>query len=146
MNLSEARGVIEALANGVDPRTGEVVESESILESSEVVRALHTALSAIDTQMSRRRRESRARDKDAKRRRVWQPDEERAVLNRVAEGDSILEIASAHGRTSTAIAARLVRLGLATDRKAAYMLNFSHGAKAAGNGEPSNLKCGLQLD
>lgn len=109
MELNEARRVVEALAAGVDPRTGEVVGGDSVLESSMVVRALHVALGAIEAQI---RREASKTALPGNAGNPWTREEEMEVERRFKMGESAGEIARRHGRTKGAIIARLERLGL----------------------------------
>jgi DNA-binding NarL/FixJ family response regulator len=109
MELNEAKRVIEALAAGVDPRTGEIVGPDSVLESSQVVRALHVAMRVIEAQI---RREASKTALPGNAGNPWTPEEEREVLRRYKIGESAGEIARRHGRTKGAIIARLEKLGL----------------------------------
>ena len=46
MDISRAKEIISALAEGVDPTTGEVLSEDSVCNKGEVVRALYAVLSA----------------------------------------------------------------------------------------------------
>lgn len=108
MDLNEARQVIEALANGVDPRTGEVVEAESVLEAAMVTRALHAALQAIDARI---RREKSRQGLPSNAGRSWTREEDLELTRGFKLGESVRHLATSHGRTRGAIIARLERLG-----------------------------------
>lgn len=48
MEISEAIKVLQALANGVDPHTGEVFPPDSPYQNPQVIRALFLALRALE--------------------------------------------------------------------------------------------------
>ena len=48
MEIARAKEILAALAEGVDPTTGEVLPDNSVCNKGEVVRALYTALSSLD--------------------------------------------------------------------------------------------------
>jgi hypothetical protein len=48
MSPSDAKSVIEALANGIHPETGEVLSRESMFNSPNVIRALLESVKALD--------------------------------------------------------------------------------------------------
>ncbi len=64
MDPLTARRIIESLADGLDPFTGQGIGPDSPLQSPDVVRALQTALIALDKQIGRSERDA------AKRRRA----------------------------------------------------------------------------
>jgi hypothetical protein len=49
MSPNEAKSIIEALANGVDPETGEVLSAQSVFNNPQVIRALFIATNALDS-------------------------------------------------------------------------------------------------
>lgn len=48
MSPIEAKSIIDALARGIDPATGEVITSDSIFNQPEVIRALFVASKALE--------------------------------------------------------------------------------------------------
>jgi len=116
MDTIKARHILEALADGLDPTTGEGLAPGSPIESPEVIRALHVALDALDRQIKKRERDTAAPGNAGK---SWSPDEDAALAEAFDAGERLAEIASRFGRAEESIAARLVRIGKAPDRQAA---------------------------
>jgi len=116
MEAVTARHIIEALADGLDPTTGEGLAPGSPIESPVVIRALHVALDALDHQIKMRERGAAAPSNAGK---SWSPDEDTALAEAFDAGERLADIASRFGRTEESIAARLVRIGKVPDRQTA---------------------------
>jgi hypothetical protein len=56
MQLSEGVRILQALADGADPDTGEVFPTDSPYQRPQVVRALMAAVRALERQQERERR------------------------------------------------------------------------------------------
>jgi hypothetical protein len=125
MDLASARRIVEALADGVDPRTGEVLNPGSPLESADVVRALHVALAAIDNQVRNRERVSALASNAGK---PWDDEDDRELAELFDSGRPVADIATVFQRTHGSIASRLVRLGKARDRQSAFVANLHYSA------------------
>ena len=125
MNLLSAKPILEALADGVDPRTGEVLDPGSPIESAEVVRALHVAVAAIDREVRRRERASSLPENAGK---AWAAEQDDAVARLFDAGGTVAAIAKELQRTRGSIASRLVRLGRVADRQSAFVANL-HSAQ-----------------
>jgi hypothetical protein len=108
MDLATARRTLEALADGVDPRTGEVLSPGSPIESADVVRALHVAVSAIDHEARKQERKS-ALPSNAFR--PWNTKDDHTLSDLFDSGRSVADIANTFQRTKGSIASRLVRFG-----------------------------------
>jgi len=118
MDLGTAKQIIEALADGVDPRTGEVLNPGSPIESSEVIRALHAALVAIDNEARRRERKSALPDNAGK---AWNTEEDQALGDQFDSGRPVADIAKSLQRTRGSITSRLVTLGKVPDGQSALV-------------------------
>jgi len=131
MSPNEAKLIIEALANGLDPETGEVLSEQTILNQPKIIRALFIATHALDVLSEEKRHVTVVEDlsKKAKREKThpgnagkgWSNNEDNELLSSYNAGVSIKDIAAKHDRTVGAIAARLVRLGCIDERKDIYM-------------------------
>lgn len=121
MDLTAARRTIQAPADGVDPRTGEVLPSGSPIDSPDIVRALHVALAAIDGQLRTRTRNWLLPDNAGK---PWRDKDDDQLVQSFDAGRPVADIAVALHRTRGSIASRLVRLGKVPDRQAACVANF----------------------
>ncbi len=113
MELVQAKEILSALANGVNPMTGEILPDSDSCNQPSVVRALYTALSALEnkvTPLKARKYENSGKP--------WTPEENDQVVAEYQSGMSGAEIAKLHKRSTTAIAARLVHLGIISERDA----------------------------
>ena len=117
MSPLEAKKIIDALANGVDPETGEILPAQSTFNNPQVIRALFVSLKALDKAAKRVERDSSLPDNAG---RSWPDTEDKELLASFDAGTPVKEIAAQHGRTQGAIAARLIRLGKIKDRAEVY--------------------------
>ncbi len=109
MDDNKALGIVSALANGVNPQTGEVFDVDSPYQTADVIRALYVAVRALET-TTRTKVRARAR-LPANAGKPWTEQEDRELLEKFDEGTSIAELAKAHDRTAAGIQARLERHG-----------------------------------
>lgn len=117
MSPLEAKHIIEALANGIDPGTGEILNNQSIFNNPSVIRSLFIAVKALDNE---HKRVERAKELPDNAGRSWTENEDRELLSLFDSNASIKYIADKHGRTQGAIASRLVRLGRIKERADAH--------------------------
>lgn len=117
MSPQQAKIVIEALANGIDPETGEAFPGQSVFNNPQVIRALFVASKALDD-LGKKQQSQKALPENAGI--AWSEDEDRAVVAAFNESRPVSEIAAKHGRANGSIASRLVRLGCIAERKDAY--------------------------
>jgi hypothetical protein len=101
---------VSALANGVNPRTGEMFEADSPYQAADVIRALYVAVRALEMSNRSKVRNNRAR-MPANAGKPWSEKEDRELLERFEEGQSVAQLAQAHDRTIAGIQARLERHG-----------------------------------
>lgn len=117
MSPLEARTIIDALANGIDPETGEILPMQSTFNSPQVIRALFVAVTALDSATKRAERVKALPDNAG---RPWSEKEDQDLLALFDSGIPVKEIAQRHCRTLGGIASRLVRLGRIKERANAY--------------------------
>lgn len=110
MDDIKALGIVSALANGVNPQTGEVFDVDSPYQSANVIRALYIAVRALETTTRTKLRPSRAR-LPSNAGKPWTEDEDLELLEKFDEGMSIADLARVHDRTPAGIQARLERHG-----------------------------------
>ena len=103
MDIIRAREILMALADGVNPMTGEVLPPEDSCNQADVVRALHTLLDAIPS--------SKLKPQPLNAGKPWNEIEEVKLLDEFDSGMSVSTIAREHGRSKGAIESRLVALG-----------------------------------
>ena len=106
MNIDRAKEIVSALAEGIDPTTGEVLPEDSVYNKGEVVRALYTVLDRLETVNPKR-----SLPKNAGK--PWSADEDAKLRSCFESGMSKKELCAEFERTSGSISSRLVRLGLA---------------------------------
>jgi hypothetical protein len=101
--------VLKCLVEGADPVTGEALPPTPVLQQAEVQRALLSAIAALESDASRAQRRASLPGNIGQ---PWTQSEEQQLTAAFKAGEALPEIASRHGRTLTAIEARLERLGL----------------------------------
>jgi hypothetical protein len=113
MENSQAIRIVQALANGINPITGEAFPDASPYNDPAVIRALFQCLRALD-RLSQQDRVKRGFPENAGK--PWATDQDHLLVAAFDRGTSVSQMAREHGRTEGAIAARLVRLGRLSDR------------------------------
>jgi hypothetical protein len=111
MDKAKTIEVIEALANGIDPLTGELLPEDHLLQQPGIVRALFNAVSLLKS----------SKDADpglARQGSSWPADEDEQLKQAFANGTKIAQIAKDHQRTIGAIRSRLKKLGVINDGNA----------------------------
>lgn len=117
VDTAQAIGLIEALANGADPITGELLQGSSPYNNPQVIRALFQALKALEhIHEGGKRRRTLAPNSG----RPWADDEDRLLAEAFDGGVPLVDLAAKHSRTQGAIAARLVKLGRISKRAEAH--------------------------
>ena len=125
MTPSEARKILELLADGVDPETGEVLPGSSPYNSPMVIRALFAALNALNATPGQERRNPDLPPNSGK---AWSAAEDSEMLALFDAGVQVKEIAAKHSRTPGSIASRLVRLGRIKERSEVWVRNRESSA------------------
>ncbi len=96
--------VLKALANGIDPVTGELLPPDHCVQQAEVVRALFTAIELLKNNPTSQKR--------AKEGTKWTEDEDTLLKEGYSKNTSVSDLAKIHQRTYGAIRSRLVKHGL----------------------------------
>lgn len=112
MDIIKAREIVRALADGVDPATGELLPGESVYNSPDVIRALFTVLDATAPKVQPPNRNAG---------KPWNKIEDEKLIDEFASRLKISDIAKEHGRTYKAIESRLEHLGL--KKKSFWLFN-----------------------
>ena len=108
MDINRAKEIISALAEGIDPTTGEILPEESVCNKGEVVRAFYAILASLDTNNSKKKLPEKAG-------KPWTKDEEEQLKELYNSGLSKRYISNMLERTTGSITSRLSRLGLIND-------------------------------
>jgi hypothetical protein len=108
MEIQEALRIMRALADGVNPETGEGLGPDAICQDPPVVRAIHQAVRALEFMQDRERRK---RSWPAQSGKAWSRAEDQQVCEELRRGIDLHQMARTHNRTIGSIIARLVKLG-----------------------------------
>lgn len=116
IDLSRAAEILEALANGVNPETGEALESESVLNQPDIIRSLYTGLSLIKKAQFAAKFKTKAEkakpDSTPKNYgKLWRTEDQDLMVRQFRAGRSFDDIAHELGRTRDSIIKRLIESG-----------------------------------
>jgi hypothetical protein len=106
MELQEARAIVNTLAQGVHPGTGEVLPAASPYNDPQVIRALFEVVRALDD-----RQATAKRHLPPNAGKPWASDEDARLDAAFTSGADLKPLAQELGRTTFALEARLVKLG-----------------------------------
>jgi hypothetical protein len=108
MDAEKALIILSALANGVDPNTGEIFDVNGPYQTADVIRALYFGVSAVKALVPRPKR---AKNSSPRAGVPWTDAEDQQLLTHFNEGLDLAAIAVRHGRTVAGVQARLERQG-----------------------------------
>ena len=113
MEKQHALRILNALANGVHPATGEKFAADSPYQHPDTVRALFEAMRAVEggseaAAPAAERKPALPQSGSGSR---WSSEEEQRLASAFDSGQPVDALARAHNRSRAAIEARLVRLG-----------------------------------
>lgn len=108
MDIQVALGILRKLSDGVDPITGEVFPSGSPYQQPDIIRALFTAVNALEKIQGKN---VKSENLPANAGKPWNNEEDRILIERFDKGVPIEELSKEHNRTQGAITSRLVKLG-----------------------------------
>ena len=113
MEKQQAVKILNALANGVHPATGEVFAADSAYQHPDTVRALFEAVRAMEGSRPAHAAppERRTGDVPANTFVRWTPEEEERLAAAFDAGRTSAELAKLHNRSRAAIEARLLKMG-----------------------------------
>lgn len=112
MELEQTLKILNALANGVHPATGEQFAVDSPYQHPDTLRALYESIRLIEAAATApAARDQKSAAGPSKRGNPWTPEEEEELASAFDAGKSVDEIVRAHSRSRAAIEARLVKLG-----------------------------------
>ena len=104
MDISKAKEIIGALAEGIDPITGEILPPEHVCNNADVVRAFYALL-----QQGNAGKKEKNYENSGKR---WTDEEDELLKQLYDEGMKISEIQRKFMRSRGSIQSRLAKLGL----------------------------------
>ena len=125
MELQTARAIIDTLAQGIHPVTGEAMPPDSPYLAPPVIRALFTVSQALEAGASAPKKRERG-DLPANTGKPWSAEDDEALRAGFGAGTPTKDLAAALGRTRWAIESRLVKLGEMTLGGSAAAMARSH--------------------
>ena len=111
MEKEQALKILNALANGVHPATGEIFAADSAYQHPETVRALFEAVRALEGSRPATSADRNTGDMPANTFVRWTREEEERLAAGFDAGRTTAELAKAHNRSRAAIEARLLKMG-----------------------------------
>ena len=105
MDINRAKEILSALAEGVDPTTGEVLPEDSIYNKAEVIRAMYTILNCLETYKSKKGLPQNAG-------KPWSAEDDERLKVYFESGMTKKELCAEFERTTGSITSRLAKLGL----------------------------------
>ena len=109
MELQIARQIIDTLAQGIHPITGEAMPDDSPYNAPPVIRALHAVSRALEGMSAPPEAPARVRPPNAGK--AWSPQEDQALETAFDAGIPLKQVAQELGRTPFAVEQRLVKMG-----------------------------------
>ena len=106
MELQEARTIIDTLAQGIHPVTGEVMPADSPYNEPPVIRALFAVSGALEGKEGGARRHAPPNTG-----KPWSAEEDAKLNAAFAAGADLKPLAQELGRSAFALEARLVKMG-----------------------------------
>jgi hypothetical protein len=110
MELQIARQIIETLAQGIHPVTGEAMPDDSPYNAPPVIRALHVVARALDDAPAGPGERPR-RSPPPNAGKAWTGPEDAALETAFDAGIPLKQVAQELGRTAFAVEQRLIKLG-----------------------------------
>lgn len=104
MDINRAKEIIEALAEGIDPTTGEVLPNDNVCYKGEVVRAFYSVLESLDRKAKKNIPQNAGKP--------WSKDDDILLTQLYKEGLTIRRIAGKLGRSLGSIRSRIDKMGL----------------------------------
>lgn len=109
MDIIRAKEIISALAEGIDPTTGEVLPDDSVCNKGEIVRAFYAVLNHLNEKKP-------TKNMPANAGKSWTKEDEDLLVTLYRSGTTKRDICKTLQRTESGVAARLVHLGIIENR------------------------------
>ena len=108
MQIHAALPIVQALADGVNPVTGEAYPDQSPYAEPRTLRALYSAVDLMQKEIEREKRRERLPANFGK---PWSEGEDRTLIAEFDAGITMPDMARKHARTHSSIRLRLEKLG-----------------------------------
>ena len=121
METHEAHRILTTLVNGEDPTGRGPLPAECVIHRTDVMRALIAAALSLKTNAARIERRAQL---PARTGANWEAEEDAKLIASFKAGDKLEVLAARHQRSTSAVEARLVKLGLLTDEQRTSRVRF----------------------
>lgn len=111
MELQIARQILDTLAQGIHPVTGEAMAEDSPYNAPPVIRALHTVCRALEAGVATPEPVRGRRPQPPNAGKAWSAQEDAALETAFDVGIAMKQVAGELGRTQFAVEQRLIKLG-----------------------------------
>ena len=111
MEKADALKILQQLADGTDPQTGQPFRADSPYQHPDTVRALFVAVRALETPPAAKSRAATSENAPQNAGKPWSDHEDKTLAAAFDAGGKIPELATIHQRSRFAIEARLAKLG-----------------------------------
>ena len=125
MEVRKAIDILQILADGVDPNTGELFPDDSPYANPDVIRALFTCIQHIKSPPKKVKRTTEERQADNLRNNLpknagmpWSDELKEELKNSFCSGTNVVELADKFSRTKGAIVSELRKQNLVTEEEA----------------------------
>ena len=108
LNSDKSLEIIRALANGVNPYTGEEYPADSPYQQAETIRALFAAIQALERT---KKADDRQHQLPVNAGKSWTDEEDLRLITAFETGKTIKQLAEEHQRTEGSIRSRLIKHG-----------------------------------
>jgi hypothetical protein len=111
MELQSARQIIDTLAQGIHPVTGEAMPEDSPYNAPPVIRALFAVSQALEEAPAGATAKPQRKAPPVNAGKAWSPEDDATLVAGFDRGDDLKLIADALGRTRFGVEQRLIKLG-----------------------------------
>ena len=111
MELQIARQIIDTLAQGIHPVTGEAMPDDSPYNAPPVIRALHTVARALEGAPPAAAEEAPRSRRVPNAGKAWTAADDAALETAFDAGIPVKQVAEELGRTAFAVEQRLIKIG-----------------------------------
>jgi len=103
--MEEHLKIIQRLADGVNPITGEIFDDNHILQNSVIVRALATSVKALENEIKKEQRKKTLPENAGQ---PWTEELDEDLINKYKNGQTIKQLSIIFKRTKGSIKSRLI--------------------------------------
>lgn len=127
MKPAQAKAVLELLLNGIDPVTGECLDDDHVCAQPLVMRALHSAVDALERfDLPETPQKTAGRKERLPANRPWTKEDDDQIRSLYGIGYTIEQICEAVARRPRGLTQRMELLGLIEGRRRSFVPGMEH--------------------